>query len=345
MGIKQLGTLPSNPGASVPGDTASPGTAGDPPALNSHRHAREPIDGIFGDGSDGSLAFDGTTTHVALATTTGVAPNLVYTLIRDVTATSMTISSGITVNSGGFRILCTGTLTIAGVLQNNGGNGGNSGAAGTTAPRGSFGGATNAAGGAGGTGAGVQGNSIGNSIGGSGGAGGNGGTAGATAGGAAQTSPGLAAAGSQSLHFLPFALIGAYFGPSAMVAYGIGEPGSSGGGDGTNSGGGGGGGGGGIIIAAAIVAFNAANCVTANGGSGGSPATAASAKGDGGGGGGGGGFIIVITSSDISSHTLITTGGEVAGGIGGTGKVGAGATGVTNGGNGASGTLQQLLVS
>lgn len=41
MSTKQLGALPGTPTASAPGDTGSAGASADPPALSSHKHARE----------------------------------------------------------------------------------------------------------------------------------------------------------------------------------------------------------------------------------------------------------------------------------------------------------------
>lgn len=41
MARSQLGVLPATPAASAPGDVTSAGTAGDPPAQASHKHARE----------------------------------------------------------------------------------------------------------------------------------------------------------------------------------------------------------------------------------------------------------------------------------------------------------------
>lgn len=87
----------------------------------------------FGDGSDGAVTFDGSTTVLGLAPSGGV-----YTLTRNVFLTNATVNSGVTVKPNGFLIYGTGTLTNNGTIHDNGGNG--------TA-------ATSGAAGAGGTGA------------------------------------------------------------------------------------------------------------------------------------------------------------------------------------------------
>src|SRR5262245_27540122 len=105
--------------------------------------------GMFGDGSDLSPTFDGTNTYPAFASTTGSAPNLVYTLTRSIFCKDMTVASGKTVNTGGYKIFCTGTLTNSGTIIN----------AGNSAPGQTAGGALAAAelGGSGAGGAGATG--------------------------------------------------------------------------------------------------------------------------------------------------------------------------------------------
>lgn len=70
--------------------------------------------GMFGDGSDASPNFDGTNTYTSFASTTGSAPNLVYTLTRSIFCKDITVASGKTVNTGGFKIFCTGTRECPG---------------------------------------------------------------------------------------------------------------------------------------------------------------------------------------------------------------------------------------
>ncbi len=76
--------------------------------------------GDYGDGSDGAVAFNGSNTFAAFATTTGSAPNLSYTLTRDIFATTITISAGIKVRTAGFIVHASGLVTNAGVLYNDG---------------------------------------------------------------------------------------------------------------------------------------------------------------------------------------------------------------------------------
>lgn len=49
----------------------------------------------------------------------------VYTMTRDIYLTDCTINSGVFINTAGYRIFGTGTLTNNGTIRNNGGNGGN----------------------------------------------------------------------------------------------------------------------------------------------------------------------------------------------------------------------------
>lgn len=282
--------------------------------------------GVFGDGSDGAVAFDGTSTF-SFASTTGSAPNLAYTLTRDVFATSLAVSSGKTLNPNGFRIFCQGAFSNAGTIQYLGANAtGAPGAAGpgggTLQPPGSGATGTN--------GAGAQASTTNGAAGtGAGGAGGNG-TSGA---GGAARNPGWSTA-------FPFrlpsaALTGIPVGKTsagAQVPAG-GPGGSSGAGDGTTGGlGGGGGSGGGIVI---ILAWSASNTgtITVAGGNGGNGVLGTGAA-SGGGGGGGGGNIIVYT---LSAWTAGTT--NVSGGTGGS----AAGTG-TAGAAGSAGTVLNVIV-
>ena len=75
--------------------------------------------GVFGDGSDGSVTFDGTTTILGF-----VPAASSYTMTRDIFCTSITINNGVTVKPNGFRIFvtATGTLTNNGTISCTGGN-------------------------------------------------------------------------------------------------------------------------------------------------------------------------------------------------------------------------------
>ena len=81
--------------------------------------------GVLGDGSDGAVTFDG------VATILSIAPaGSAYTLTRDIFCTSITVDNGVTINTAGYRIFCTGTLTNNGTIRNNGSVGGATGGAG-----------------------------------------------------------------------------------------------------------------------------------------------------------------------------------------------------------------------
>src|SRR5260221_747304 len=137
--------------------------------------------GLLGDGSDGNLVFDGS------STVAGIAPaSSVYTLARSLFASNLTVNSGVTISNLGYRIFVLKNLTNNGTISAAGKNGaaggatGTSGAAGASTPANDLGGS--ASGGGGGTGSGMGGTggsgggagSIG--MGGEGGAGGGGGT-------------------------------------------------------------------------------------------------------------------------------------------------------------------------
>lgn len=258
---------------------------------------------IYGDGSDGTVT-------IAVDTT----------LARDMYYENLTVNAGINLSTGGFRIFVRGTLTLNGVIRNNGGNGLADGTAGQAAAEGFL--ATGDNGGAGGAAAGVVGDNSINSLGGPGGAGGSG-SGGAGGGGGTANPPSEGFGGLGGPRAVPNALTGSTVGP---VFYEGGAGGGGGGGDGT-AGGGGGGGGGCIMISARVWAGS--GVVQALGGNGGSPA----AGNRGGGGGGGGGWIVGISDGGISGITF-----DVSGGTMGTGS----GTG-TNGVNGSVGRTYTLL--
>lgn len=78
-----------------------------------------------GDGTDGAVTFDGTTLYATLATTSGVAPNLTYTLIKDVYATTVVVSASIVVKTANYAVFANVSITNAGSINNNGNAGGN----------------------------------------------------------------------------------------------------------------------------------------------------------------------------------------------------------------------------
>ncbi len=147
--------------------------------------------GMFGDGSDGAVTFDGTSTVLGL-----VPSGSTYTMNRSIFCSAITINSGVTLKSAGFKIYCTGTLTNNGTISNAGGPGGSGsgstgGSGGSSASAAELGGS--APGGAGPTGGtasgspGASGSSVSLGIGASGGAGGAGASGNSGSGGALGT--------------------------------------------------------------------------------------------------------------------------------------------------------------
>ena len=91
--------------------------------------------GFFGDGYDGALVFDGSSTVTLADGTTIVPSGSVYTLARDIYPTTCSISNGVTIDGKGFWIFASVSVTGAGTatLRCNGGAGqnGTAGAGGT----------------------------------------------------------------------------------------------------------------------------------------------------------------------------------------------------------------------
>jgi hypothetical protein len=272
--------------------------------------------GTFGDGSDGSVTFDGMTTIL------GLVPSVsTYTMTRDIFCTGITINNGVTLKCQGYRIFCAGTVTNNGTISANGANasGASAGGAGQSGTiMGGNGGA------AGATGAGGQGFNSGTCFGtGAGGAGGSGTS------GAGGTGKGSFTTTAYPHRIPAMILSGASSWQGAAKTPGGAPSGSAGAGDGTNSGGGGGAGGGLIAIMAWAV-NNGSGTISAAGGNGGTPPTGNC----GGGGSGGGGLILVNT---LSAWTAGTT--SVAAGTQGSG-VGSGAAGSAGG----SGTVLNVVL-
>lgn len=301
-GILQLDGTPSD--IQPTGTAASAGNKGQA-ADAKHVHVQDFV-GIFGDGSDGAVTLDGSTTY---NTWSGLAGST-YTMTRDVFCTSLTVNAGVTLLPNNFRVFCTGAVINNGLFSAdghaglaNGTNGSSLGAQITTGGR---------AGGAGQTTTGSAGaaSNVGSPAGGAGGAGasGSGGAGGVTQSSGTYFYRSIATAVSGSLFFqgTPYPVTG-------------GAGGGGGGGDTTHTGGGGGGGGG-VILAVAHSVTNSGT-MSAGGGGGGTPATGNC----GGGGGGTGGQILTYT---LSAWTAGTT--NVAGGVPG-GGVGSGTTGTTGG--------------
>lgn len=250
--------------------------------------------GTFGAATDGSATLDGTAT-VAWATKSSST----YTMTRDVHATTLTINSGVTLVTNGFRLFAQTSVSNAGTVGTPGPS-----ASGTT--------------GGGGTGAGTLG---GGRSGGGGvvGAGTTNGTAGtftgSGAGGAGSGNAGgtgnTAIVGNTNMLSVPtYCLMGGILYGAVFTAIQGGSGGASGGGDGTNKGGGGGGGG--PFIAVLTPTFTNTGTVTVAGGNGGTPSTGNC----GGGSGGGGGVFVVYTTNSATMGTVTTTAGTAGSGVG-----------------------------
>jgi hypothetical protein len=303
----------------------------------------------FGDGSDGTVTFDGTTTILGM-----VPSSSIYTMTRDIYCINMTVNTGVTIKPSGYRIFGTGTLTLSGTAKierngNNGGNGGN-GSFGVTGTGGTAGAALadgylkgSAAGKAGASGSqsggsgvvgspGTAGTSSSTTVVGAGAAGGAGtGAAGGGAAGAAgsSTSSVKLINGINSVSLIDVSS-GTVTAISPSAGSGSGGSGASAASVGANGGGGGGSASAGGIIAIyfATIIIGASASITANGGIGGNGGTGNDGSG-GGGGGGNGGVIILFYSSLTNSGTISVTGG-------------AGGTGGNSGATGTTGTIKQF---
>lgn len=288
-------------------------------ALHDHSDAANggPIswDAYYGDGVDGNVT-------IASATT----------LTRSMFYDQLTIASGVTLITGGFKVFCATSVTNNGTISRAGNFGatgaaggaggsivpGNEAGAGTAGGAGGAGQTTNGSVGVAGTGSTCQGG-----IGGGGGAGGNGvsGTGGA-----------LGAGGSQTLKVSRIADTNLLAG-ATIVNGGTGAGGGGGGaGNGATAGGkGGGGGGGGGVMVLASKAITNNGTITVAGGAGGAgeDGSVSGVGGGGGGGGGGAGFLWMFYDTIAEIGTV-----NVSGGTGGAGGVAGGGAGLV----GANGT-------
>lgn len=279
----------------------------------------------FGDGNDGVVNFDGTTTVLGMAPSGGT-----YSLSRDVYLDDGSQVSGTAkINTSGWKIHCRGTFTIgASASVHRNGNAGSGAGAGTGLSAVGSANGQSGGGGAGGStagAAGTAGTATTGSAGGSGGAGGaatgSGGTGSGTAGGAASNTT------LQTMHTLLNALTVATLG-SSFTGLKAGAGGSGGTSAASSTGGGGGSGGGIVWLAVQNLVNN--GVISANGGAGGNGG--GTGTGGGGGGGGGGGAVMLLTGSYVGTGTTTATGGA-----GGTPQ-GAG----NNGAAGSVGNVYQL---
>ena len=270
--------------------------------------------GIFGTGSDGAVTLDGTTAYTGFSSLAGST----YTLTRDVQASSLTVSNGVTPKTANFRIFCTGTITNNGTISNNGNNASGSSGGATSSGNTLGGGRSGGAGGTGVSGAGASGTAA--AFGAAAGAGGAG-TSGAGGAGIASSSGIAGAALQNNLLLSPYpVLMGAAMYSASVFPLQVGCGGGGGGSDVATNAGGGGGGGGSIValLAAAVVNNGTISAVGGNGANG----TAGNA---GGGGSGSGGVIAAYT---LTAWTAGTT--SVAAGTPGNGS-GTGSNGNSGG--------------
>jgi hypothetical protein len=249
-----------------------------------------------------------------------------HSLSSDLYVNNLTINSGYTIRTNGFRIFCRGKLTNNGIINNDGiqsqtirtlGIGTNGGAGGTS---------SNGSPGVNST------NCVINANGGRGGNSSSGGTGGT--GGIANTTSNV-----EILSLPLFAIVGRDASNNVIN----GGAGGGGGARGTSTNGGSGGAGGGIIMICANEIEN--NGIISSRGQDGFSVTSniSSGSGAGGGGGGGGGTIIIVTTYN---STLDNTKLLVSGGKGGNGQVNTSNSSLSgqNGENGRDGRLVVIFV-
>lgn len=267
--------------------------------------------GIFGNGKDGT---------VTISADTNLSSDMFYD--------TLTVNSGKTLNTNGYRVFVKNTLTNAGTIcrkPNAGAGGGSSGTGGSALPDSNTIGAPAGASSPAATNNGNNGSNSTNvtaSLGGNGGAGGasSGGQTGGTGGSTGYTLTAYPLAYPACVQLVNWSR-------ATLTAN---APGASGGsGATTNLGrGGGGGSGGGCTIVVAKKIDNTGGVIHARGGDGGA-GNANAGNGGGGGGGGGGGILVVVYNELVAAGTM-----DAAGGIGGA----AGNGSATAGANGSAGT-------
>lgn len=278
--------------------------------------------GIFGNGADGALVFDGA------ATILGMVPAAnVYTLTRDIYPSSMTVNTDITIIGNDFKIVCKGTLTLSGTAKiHRNGNDAVADVAGAASPNSGSLRYQGPVGATGDIGNGANGNNCSAAYGGSGGNGGDGtATTGGT--GGVATIPGPEFGGLQIFNWIPYALI-SLVNYNSWASNSCGASGAAGGGNGVQKGGGGGGPAACVMICAKII--TGTGTIQAKGGDGGD----GDILGCGGGGAAGGGLIILVTSEAIPNTITL----DVSGGVGGAG------TGIgVDGSDGSPGNIYQII--
>jgi hypothetical protein len=278
--------------------------------------------GEYGDGSDGVVNFDGTTTILGLVPSSGV-----YTLTRDIfLAGGSQVSGSAVIKCANYRIFCNGTFTIgaSAIVQNDGVFSGGATSAGTLL--------ANTGGGIGNTGAtGSAGSSPGNALGGASGA------SGASSGGPGTGGgrPAVSASVPATTASLPRAVSLAHTIANAFTRWGGGASGS--GGDAAASSTGGGGGAGGNVLEMRVYNLVASGLIRSAGAAGND--AIGSGTGAGGGGGGGGGVLILIYHTKSGAGSTFTAATNTPGGAGGAPQ-GAGKTGAT----GSNGNIYEIVL-
>lgn len=286
---------------------------------------------VFGDGSDGTLTFDGSSTVLGI-TPVSSGGRFSYTLTRDITAENITVNSTVDLLPNGFRIYVRNKLTVqsnATISMNGGSASGLTGGTGYTnqgslyvnSVAGAAGKTQNGAAQAGSAASAGPANTLLATSGGNGGAV----TGGAAGAGGTSTLMVVTGLSGTDYTYLFKNLFTALTGKVIVNVYNP-VSGGAGGGGGAISGstgvsGGGGAGGGAVLVAA--YEFDNSGTISANGGSGGN------ATGDpaGGGGGGAGGWVNVVTRFLTKQGTITANGGSA--GASTNPSVGA-----TNGANG-----------
>ena len=269
--------------------------------------------GIFsyGDGSDGAVTWDGTTTIL------GMAPvSTVYTLTRDIYISTGILNSSTTIKANGYRIFASVSLTVNGTIDRSGNNGTNGsttvslgqggGPGGAAVPDGYLKGST-VGGNGGGVGAGPNlAANVSNSI----------GVSGVPTGGVATPSNVKLIANWHLATLLDVSSTG------STVKFTSSGSSDGGSGTGTSSGSGGGGGGasaGGVIaIYARSLTVGATGTISSNGGTGGNGSAGGGSYPSGGqGGGGGSGGVVVLIYNVLNNSGSITANAGLAGSGGG----------------------------
>lgn len=275
----------------------------------------------FSSGADGTVTFDGSSVVLGLTPSANV-----YTLTRDIIPAAMTVNSGVTIHTAGFRVLVAGTLTLNGKIECSGKKTGTS--SGGSGCEGGFYSATQNGGGGGFAGNGAGGGAVSlaplglyttatgpahglpGTVVGQGGGGGNSNT---TTGGSGGAFSSLNAVGVGT-----YSQFSAIFGrpDGTTVVYQFGGSGGGGGGGDAGAGGGGGGGGSGGHVLVACKTLAGSGTLEAKGGDG-TNGTLQGTTGSGGGGGGGGGLVDYFYGTKTGTVTCVVTGGVHGNRLGG----------------------------